>query len=78
MDKLANANCVNLSGTSPVFACRCVEMLRTKMGATTPITPDSNQTKLLEWKVQHKEVFQYYIEFNFTTAKAHPAFHEKC
>ncbi|MEH6771869.1 type I pullulanase [Maribacter arcticus] len=75
MDKLANAIVLTSQGTP--FLHAGVEMLRTKNGEHNSYNlPDSINQINWNWKVQHKEVFQYYKNL-ISLRKAHPAFHMK-
>ena len=75
MDKLANAIVLTSQGTP--FLHAGVEMLRTKNGEHNSYNlPDSINQINWNWKVQHKEVFQYYKNL-ISLRKAHPAFRMK-
>ncbi|MEH6748461.1 MAG: type I pullulanase [Maribacter arcticus] len=75
MDKLANAIVLTSQGTP--FLHAGVEMLRTKNGEHNSYNlPDSINQINWNWKVQHKEVFQYNKNL-ISLRKAHPAFHMK-
>ena len=72
MDKLANAIVLTSQGTP--FLHAGVEMLRTKNGEHNSYNlPDSINQIDWDWKVQHKEVFEYYKNL-ISLRKAHPAF----
>ena len=73
MDKLANAIVLTSQGTP--FLHAGVEMLRTKNGEHNSYNlPDSINQINWNWKVQNKEVFQYYKNL-ISLRKAHPAFY---
>jgi pullulanase len=75
MDKLANAIVLTSQGTP--FLHAGVEMLRTKNGEHNSYNlPDSINQINWNWKVQNKEVFQYYKNL-ISLRKAHPAFYMK-
>jgi pullulanase len=75
MDKLASAIVLTSQGTP--FLHAGVEMLRTKNGEHNSYNlPDSINQINWNWKVQNKEVFQYYKNL-ISLRKAHPAFYMK-